>query len=92
MVSFINNLREGRRSVLEAVREGAETRRRPVVMTALVSSLGFIPMVVATSAGAEVQRPLATVAIWRIDNIDPANAAHSAYALRMVRKGPDGRG
>lgn len=43
--------------------EGAETRLRPVLMTALVTSLGFIPMAVATSAGAEVQRPLATVVI-----------------------------
>ena len=46
-----------------AVREGAETRLRPVLMTALVASLGFIPMAIATSAGAEVQRPLATVVI-----------------------------
>ncbi|MBA3573318.1 MAG: efflux RND transporter permease subunit, partial [Pyrinomonadaceae bacterium] len=43
--------------------EGAETRLRPVLMTALVASLGFIPMALATSAGAEVQRPLATVVI-----------------------------
>jgi heavy metal efflux system protein len=45
------------------VREGADTRLRPVLMTALVASLGFIPMAIATSAGAEVQRPLATVVI-----------------------------
>lgn len=49
--------------MLEAVKEGAETRLRPVLMTALVASLGFIPMALATSAGAEVQRPLATVVI-----------------------------
>ncbi|HJQ70772.1 MAG TPA: CusA/CzcA family heavy metal efflux RND transporter [Blastocatellia bacterium] len=63
MVSYINRLREEGRSLEEAVREGAETRLRPVLMTALVASLGFVPMAIATSAGAEVQRPLATVVI-----------------------------
>ena len=63
MVSYINHLREEGRSVADAVREGAETRLRPVLMTALVASLGFVPMAIATSAGAEVQRPLATVVI-----------------------------
>ena len=50
-------------SPLEAVREAARLRLRPVLMTALVASLGFLPMALATSAGAEVQRPLATVVI-----------------------------
>ena len=63
MVSFINHLREEGKSVLDAVKEGSMTRLRPVLMTALVASLGFIPMALATSAGAEVQRPLATVVI-----------------------------
>jgi heavy metal efflux system protein len=63
MVSYINHLREEGRSVADAVREGADIRLRPVLMTALVASLGFIPMAIATSAGAEVQRPLATVVI-----------------------------
>ena len=63
MVSYINRLRDEGRSVAEAVTEGAMTRLRPVLMTALVASLGFIPMALATSAGAEVQRPLATVVI-----------------------------
>ncbi len=63
MVSFINHLREEGKSVIDAVGEGAMTRLRPVMMTALVASLGFIPMALATSAGAEVQRPLATVVI-----------------------------
>jgi cobalt-zinc-cadmium resistance protein CzcA len=63
MVSYINKLRDEGRSIAEAVREGADTRLRPVLMTALVASLGFIPMALATSAGAEVQRPLATVVI-----------------------------
>jgi cobalt-zinc-cadmium resistance protein CzcA len=63
MVSYINQLRDQGRSVGEAVREGAEARLRPILMTALVASLGFVPMAIATSAGAEVQRPLATVVI-----------------------------
>lgn len=63
MVSFINHLREEGKTVADAVREGAMTRLRPVLMTALVASLGFVPMALATSAGAEVQRPLATVVI-----------------------------
>ncbi len=63
MVSYINKLRDEGRSVADAVREGADTRLRPVLMTALVASLGFVPMALATSAGAEVQRPLATVVI-----------------------------
>ncbi len=63
MVSYINKLREDGNSLADAVRQGAETRLRPVLMTALVASLGFIPMALATSAGAEVQRPLATVVI-----------------------------
>ena len=63
MISFINHLREEGKSVIDAVDEGSMTRLRPVLMTALVASLGFIPMALATSAGAEVQRPLATVVI-----------------------------
>jgi heavy metal efflux system protein len=63
MMTYINHLREEGRGLEEAVKEGAETRLRPVLMTALVASLGFIPMAIATSAGAEVQRPLATVVI-----------------------------
>ena len=63
MVSFINQLRESGKSVRDAVLEGAETRFRPVLMTATVASLGFIPMALSTGTGAEVQRPLATVVI-----------------------------
>jgi cobalt-zinc-cadmium resistance protein CzcA len=63
MVSYINKLREEGKRLEEAVMEGAETRLRPILMTALVASLGFVPMALATSAGAEVQRPLATVVI-----------------------------
>ncbi len=63
MVSFINQLREGGLSVEEAVRRGSLTRLRPVLMTALVASLGFLPMMLASGTGAEVQRPLATVVV-----------------------------
>ncbi|MBI3654301.1 MAG: efflux RND transporter permease subunit [Acidobacteria bacterium] len=63
MVSYINKRRDEGRTLDEAIREGAQTRLRPVLMTALVASLGFIPMALARSAGAEVQRPLATVVI-----------------------------
>jgi cobalt-zinc-cadmium resistance protein CzcA len=66
MISFLNLLRERGRDVPTCVREGAMTRLRPVLMTALVASLGFVPMAVATGAGAEVQRPLATVVIGGI--------------------------
>ncbi|MDM4768273.1 CusA/CzcA family heavy metal efflux RND transporter [Pelomonas sp. SE-A7] len=66
MLSFIRSLREEGRSVDEAVSEGALTRLRPVLMTALVASLGFVPMALATGTGAEVQRPLATVVIGGI--------------------------
>jgi heavy metal efflux system protein len=63
MVSHINLLRRNGLAIDRAVREGAADRLRPVMMTALVASLGFIPMAMATSTGAEVQRPLATVVI-----------------------------
>jgi cobalt-zinc-cadmium resistance protein CzcA len=66
MLSFVNELRREGRGIQEAVREGALTRLRPVLMTALVASLGFVPMAISTGAGAEVQRPLATVVIGGI--------------------------
>ena len=66
MIAFIRNLREEGRLLSAAVNEGALTRLRPVLMTALVASLGFIPMALATGTGAEVQRPLATVVIGGI--------------------------
>jgi len=63
LISYAVQLREGGHAPLSAAREAARTRLRPVLMTALVASLGFVPMALATSAGAEVQRPLATVVI-----------------------------
>ncbi len=63
MLSFINDLRQRGEHLLEAIRHGALTRLRPVLMTALVASLGFVPMAFNVGAGSEVQRPLATVVI-----------------------------
>ena len=66
MVSFIRALRQEGADLDHAIREGALTRLRPVLMTALVASLGFVPMAFNVGAGAEVQRPLATVVIGGI--------------------------
>lgn len=66
MLSFIRSLRESGRPLELAISEGALTRLRPVLMTALVASLGFVPMALANGTGAEVQRPLATVVIGGI--------------------------
>ena len=63
LLSYIRELQQAGVPLDDAVRNGAETRLRPVIMTALVASLGFIPMAISTGAGAEVQRPLATVVI-----------------------------
>jgi len=66
MISFIDRLREEGKDIDTAVMEGSVTRLRPVLMTALVASLGFVPMAIAVGTGAEVQRPLATVVIGGI--------------------------
>ena len=66
MISYIRSLREEGMGLDQAVTVGALTRLRPVLMTALVASLGFVPMALATGTGAEVQRPLATVVIGGI--------------------------
>ena len=66
MLSFIRNLRKEGHTLDDAIQTGAITRLRPVLMTALVAAIGFIPMALATSIGAEVQRPLATVVIGGI--------------------------
>ncbi len=63
MIAYINQLRADGQALGDAVREGAAARLRPVLMTALVASVGFIPMAISTSSGAEVQRPLASVVI-----------------------------
>ena len=66
MLTFIRSLRAEGRPLDESIREGALTRLRPVLMTALVASLGFVPMAFNVGAGSEVQRPLATVVIGGI--------------------------
>lgn len=66
LITFIKRLRDQGHTAEEAVRVGAVARLRPVLMTALVASLGFLPMMLATGRGAEVQRPLATVVVGGI--------------------------
>jgi cobalt-zinc-cadmium resistance protein CzcA len=63
LLTYIGELRHSGATLDDAVRRGASTRLRPVLMTALVASFGFLPMAFSTSSGAEVQRPLATVVI-----------------------------
>jgi cobalt-zinc-cadmium resistance protein CzcA len=63
MVSYFNQLRDSGRSILQAVQEGAERRLRPVLMTALIASLGLLPLLAATGPGSELQKPLAVVVI-----------------------------
>jgi len=66
MVTFIENLRRSGVPLEQAVHDGSLARLRPVLMTALVAALGFVPMALATGTGSEVQRPLATVVIGGI--------------------------
>ncbi|NRR30587.1 CusA/CzcA family heavy metal efflux RND transporter [Oxalobacteraceae bacterium] len=66
LIAFVRGLREQGQALEEAIRNGALTRLRPVLMTAMVASLGFVPMAIANGTGAEVQRPLATVVIGGI--------------------------
>jgi cobalt-zinc-cadmium resistance protein CzcA len=66
MLSFIRQLRETGETLLNSIKDGAMQRLRPVLMTALVASLGFLPMALNTGTGAEVQRPLATVVVGGI--------------------------
>lgn len=63
LVSYINQLRKRGEPMMQAIFDGCSVRLRPVLMTALVASLGFVPMALSTAPGAEVQRPLATVVI-----------------------------
>jgi cobalt-zinc-cadmium resistance protein CzcA len=66
LIATVNQLRAVGRRLGEAIREGARVRLRPVLATATVASVGFLPMALSSSAGAEVQRPLATVVIGGI--------------------------
>ena len=64
LVTYFNDLRQRGKSVAEAVTEGAELRLRPVLMTALTTVLGLLPLLLAKGIGADVQRPLATVVVF----------------------------
>lgn len=99
MLSFIKARREAGEDLLPAIREGALQRLRPVLMTALVASLGFVPMAFNVGAGSEVQRPLATVVIGGIISstlltliVLPAlyRIVHGFRANPMRQSGPGG--
>jgi cobalt-zinc-cadmium resistance protein CzcA len=90
MISFINKLREEGKSLDEAITEGSLTRLRPVLMTALVASLGFVPMALATGTGAEVQRPLATVVIGGILSSTALTLLVLPGLYRMFHRKDDG--
>jgi heavy metal efflux system protein len=96
MLSFIRQLIKDGVSKQKAIIVGALTRLRPVVMTALVASLGFVPMAIATGTGAEVQKPLATVVIGGLMSatlltlfVLPALYARFSSERRNARKGDD---
>lgn len=96
MLSFIKQLIHDGLSKQKAIILGALTRLRPVVMTALVASLGFVPMAIATGTGAEVQKPLATVVIGGLVSatlltlfVLPALYARFSSEPRNARKGDD---
>lgn len=86
MVSFIRQLRSEGSSWSEAIDVGCKTRLRPVLMTALVASLGFLPMAFATGTGAEVQRPLATVVVGGIVSSTLLTLVVLPALLALVRR------
>jgi cobalt-zinc-cadmium resistance protein CzcA len=92
MVTFIRTLRAEGMPLDQAIREGALTRLRPVLMTALVASLGFIPMAFNVGAGAEVQRPLATVVIGGIISSTFLTLLVLPALYRMVHRQADREG
>ncbi|MFZ5861355.1 MAG: efflux RND transporter permease subunit [Nitrospirota bacterium] len=87
MISFINKLRSEGAPLDQAISQGAVTRLRPVLMTALVASLGFVPMALSTGIGAEVQRPLATVVIGGILSSTVLTLLVLPVLYRMVHAG-----
>lgn len=87
MVSFIRKLGEEGRDLARAITEGALTRLRPVLMTALVASLGFVPMAFNVGIGAEVQRPLATVVIGGIISSTALTLFVLPVLYRMAHRG-----
>ena len=92
MIIFINQLRDRGEPVEHAIIHGSLTRLRPVLMTALVASLGFVPMALATGTGAEVQRPLATVVIGGLISSTLLTLVVLPALYRIfTRKHPSGR-
>jgi cobalt-zinc-cadmium resistance protein CzcA len=89
IISFIRALRAEGRPLEVAIEEGCLTRLRPVLMTALVAGLGFIPMALATGAGSEVQRPLATVVIGGIISSTLLTLVTLPLLYRMVHGGSE---
>jgi cobalt-zinc-cadmium resistance protein CzcA len=90
MLSFVRKLRQEGVSLEAALLDGCATRLRPVLMTALVASLGFVPMALATGTGAEVQRPLATVVIGGIISSTILTLVVLPVLYRMVHR--EGKG
>jgi heavy metal efflux system protein len=88
MVSFIRGLLAQGKPLAEAIMEGALTRLRPVLMTALVASLGFVPMALNTGTGAEVQRPLATVVIGGVISATVLSLLVLPALYRSVARAP----
>jgi cobalt-zinc-cadmium resistance protein CzcA len=94
MVTFINQLRSEGHSLNQAIMRGSLTRLRPVLMTALVASLGFMPMALATGTGAEVQKPLATVVIGGLisSTLLTLLVLPALYRIFEIKKDPDEAG
>lgn len=90
MLSFIRSLRDDGKCLDDAIWQGALTRLRPVLMTALVASLGFVPMAIATGTGAEVQRPLATVVIGGILSSTALTLLVLPVLYRLAHRRDDG--
>ena len=91
LISFMNQLRQEGRTLREAVVQGTLLRLRPKLMTALVASFGFVPMALATGAGAEVQRPLATVVIGGIVSSTFLTLILLPTLYEWLEKGPERR-
>ena len=87
LVSYFKHLRAEGKDAPTAVTEGSLTRLRPVLMTAAVAAFGFVPMAISTSAGAEVQRPLATVVIGGILSVNLSHSRFASSALRLDAQG-----
>jgi len=86
MVTFITSIRSTTDTLRDAVITGAQARIRPVLMTAFVASLGFVPMAVATGSGAEVQKPIATVVIGGLITATVLTLVVLPVIFRMIHK------